>query len=694
MFFVKITGTDVVSNSSVVTIDISPGGSEYHIPKCDLSLQPFVSQSFKTLQDGIDFYKKYAEACGFDIRLGSTKRWKDGSITWKYVYYNREGDKHTEDDFVMVGSVKKRCRISNRVGCRARIVFKHSATDSYVVKLFEHRHSHPLVSDQFKKYLKVNRNLSFVHQNFVMNCSRAGIGAMRCYRVFKEFVGSYSSVGCTGVDFKNLSRDLRAYVEGVDAQIILDKLFRRREACPGFFFYYFVDKDDRLRRIFWADPISRRNYHVFGDVVSFDATYSTKRYQMIFAPFSGKDNHGKIVTFGAGLVSGENNEEYAWLFEKFMECMGRGPRMIITDQHLGMKVAVKQIFTSTRHRLCMWHIMMKVPEKIPAKLKNDATFRQRFNDVVWSDVVEPSIFKQQWNSVMVDYGLTEDKWFKAMYEIRQYWIPAYFRDEPMSGVCRTTSISESVNSVFNLYLNKRSNLVEFFMHFDSAIDAQRHAYDLQNSVDYSAVPLLKTPLSLEKHASATYTTTIFSKVQKEIEASYFKCSVINIKETDVGTVYDIDDGSKVVSTVCHNIGEDTITCSYGCADLEDNKRVMNLLISEFYSCLGIVDGNREKMDEMLCGIRDMRVVMQPGDDQCSSFSSMKERLFEKFYGATNPSVVDVHPPIVVKTKGSGSRLKPRREKDRERAKKPLRMCRKCNQLSDHDSRNCKAHISE
>ncbi|KAH6767225.1 hypothetical protein C2S52_018208 [Perilla frutescens var. hirtella] len=691
-----MTGTDVVSNSSVVTIDISPGGSEYHIPKCDLSLQPFVSQSFKTLQDGIGFYKKYAESCGFDIPLGSIKKWKDGSITWKYIYYNREGDKHTEDDFVMVGSVKKRRRISNRVGCRARIVFKHSAADSYVVKLFEHRHSYPLVSDQFKKYLKVNRNLSFVHQNFVLNCSRAGIGAMRCYRVFKEFVGSYSSVGCTGVNFKNLSRDLRAYVEGVDAQIILDKLFRRH-------------------------PISRRNYHVFGDVVSFDATYSTNRYQMIFVSFSGKDNHGKIVTFGARLVSGENNEEYAWLFEKFMECMGRGPRMIITDQDLGMNVVVKQIFTGMRHRLCMWYIMMKVPEKVPTKLKNDATFRQRFNDVVWSDVVEPSVFEQQWNSVMVDYGLTEDKWFKAMYEIRQYWIPAYFRDELMSGVCRTTSISESVNS--------------------------RHAYNLQNSVDYSAVPLLKTLLSLEKHASATYTTTIFSKVQKEIEASCFKCSVISIKETDIGTVYDIDDRSKVVSTICHNIGEDTITCSCkkfvmyrllcshvfvllkhlkleaipdkyvvarwtkdaylksviddggdildGCADLEDNKRVMNLLISEFYSCLGIVDGNRKKMDAMLYGIRDMRVVLQPGDgdDQCSSFSSMKERLFEKFYGATNPSVVEVHPHVVVKTKGSGSRLKPRREKNLECAKKPLRMCRKCNQLSDHDFKNCKAQIS-
>ena len=74
---------------------------------------------------------------------------------------------------------------------------------------------------------------------------------------------------------------------------------------------------------------------------------------MIFAPFTGKDNHGKLVTFGAALMSGEDAESYSWVLQKFKDCMGASPSLIITDQDLGLKVAVRQLLPNTRHRLCM-----------------------------------------------------------------------------------------------------------------------------------------------------------------------------------------------------------------------------------------------------------------------------------------------------------------------------------------------------
>lgn len=84
---------------------------------------------------------------------------------------------------------------------------------------------------------------------------------------------------------------------------------------------------------------------------------------MIFAPFTGKDNHGKPVSFGAGLLSGEDSDSFSWLFEKFIECMGGQPKLIITDQDLGMLSAVKSVLGGTRHRWCMWHIMIKLADK-------------------------------------------------------------------------------------------------------------------------------------------------------------------------------------------------------------------------------------------------------------------------------------------------------------------------------------------
>ena len=42
--------------------------------------------------------------------------------------------------------------------------------------------------------------------------------------------------------------------------------------------------------MFWTDGLARLNYALYHDVVSFDTTYDTNRYKMIFAPFTRLDN--------------------------------------------------------------------------------------------------------------------------------------------------------------------------------------------------------------------------------------------------------------------------------------------------------------------------------------------------------------------------------------------------------------------
>ncbi|KAL7251552.1 hypothetical protein ACSBR1_013398 [Camellia fascicularis] len=45
--------------------------------------------------------------------------------------------------------------------------------------------------------------------------------------------------------------------------------------------------DGRLKNVFWADARGRATYESFGDVVSFDSTYLTNKYDMPFTPFVG-----------------------------------------------------------------------------------------------------------------------------------------------------------------------------------------------------------------------------------------------------------------------------------------------------------------------------------------------------------------------------------------------------------------------
>ncbi|KAH6782329.1 hypothetical protein C2S51_007622 [Perilla frutescens var. frutescens] len=603
----------------------------------------------------------------------------------------------------------------------ARIGFKYIGCDGYSVGLFEERHTHSLVTDTHREFMNLNRNIDPSHQMFILNCARLNIGPVTTFRLVKEVVGGYSNIGCTVVDFKNFSRDLKAYTVGVDAQMMLDKMSKRHELCSAFTFDYEVNKDDQLRCVFWADPISRRNFSLFGDVVSFDATYRTNRL---------------LVTFGTALMSGEDAESYSWVLQKFKDCMGASPSLIITDQDLGLKVVVRQVLPNTRHRLCMWHIMFKVPDKLLAHIRKNETFRKRLNSIVWSNCINITDFELIWKEIMVEFGLADDSWFKSLYDIREDWVPAYFRDLLMSGLCRTTSISESVNSFYSRFLRSKSNLVEFLMNFDSALNTQRHAHAYLDSVDESSIPQLKTPFTFEKHAATVYTRNKFYEVQKEIEDTCYVCRVCNISENDSVVMLEVKDGFGATNKVVHNKVEDSTTCSClkfvrdgmfcchiftlfkdfklesippkyvvshwmksslineagallgdWCFLLEENKIVTNQLIYEFYACLSVAEGDTAKMSLLLQSLHELRERFSSGDIEDDTMSN-KSRLFSDFYGLCAPSEVEVHPPELVKTKGSASRIKSKEEARVERAKKPLRTCKKCGKKANHDSRNC------
>ncbi|KAG6434668.1 hypothetical protein SASPL_106308 [Salvia splendens] len=69
--------------------------------------------------------------------------------------------------------------------------------------------------------------------------------------------------------------------------------------------------------------------------------------------------------------------------------------------------------------------------------------------------------------------------------------------------------------------------------------------------------------------------------------------------------------------------------------------------------------------------------------------SDKRQMIENFYGSQAPSEIDVHPPDVVKTKGSGRRPLTRLEQAMKMKAKPGRKCAECGEVGNHDARNCK-----
>ncbi|XP_074299015.1 protein FAR1-RELATED SEQUENCE 5-like [Silene latifolia] len=316
------------------------------------------------------------------------------------------------------------------------------------------------------------------------------------------------------------------FIGDKDAQLFINHFEDLRETNPGFYFAYEVDSFKCLVCVFWCDAHARRNYSSFGDLVTFDPTYGTNKYSMIFTPFTGVDHHKRSVTFAAASLFHEDEDSFKWVFEKFLDAMGqREPQCIITDQCAGIKKVVPKVFKKAKHRYCMWHIMQKVLDKIGSTTSKETDFVSRLNSIVWDSDLEPLEFERMLSELIVKHNLQANSWLSYMYKKRRRSIPAYYRDIPMGCLLRTTQRSESQNSFFKRFENIYGTLVEFWMRFQSTMDQQRHTQKQHDRDSDYTLPQLATSLHLEAHASKVYTHAIFKDFQQEAAASMFSLSV-------------------------------------------------------------------------------------------------------------------------------------------------------------------------
>ncbi|KAK9666051.1 hypothetical protein RND81_14G156200 [Saponaria officinalis] len=311
----------------------------------------------------------------------------------------------------------------------------------YIVDQFREIHNHPLYSVKNREFQKLSRNLSLYHKKTIIDHSKVNIGPTKSFRIVKEYSNGYQNVGASLMEFKNFQRDVKCYIGDNDAAMFISN-FQKLAETKGLYFAYEVDDTKCLTRAFWADKEAKSNYLVYGDTISFDPTYGTNKYFMVFTPFTGVDNNKKSVTFGAGLLSFEDEESFTWMFQRFLDAMGgKEPVCIITDQDPAIKNACPAVFKTARHKFCMWHIMQKMNDKVGKTVSGDTDFMSQISSVVWDIDLEPEEFEEKWGAVISEHSLQDNSWLSYMFGIRERWIPAYFRDLPLGCLLRTTQRS-------------------------------------------------------------------------------------------------------------------------------------------------------------------------------------------------------------------------------------------------------------
>ncbi|GKC08605.1 FAR1-related sequence 5-like protein [Tanacetum coccineum] len=371
----------------------TPGGTVYYISKVSKDVLLVNENVYDSVDDCVVAYMKYAAEAGFVIRRSCQKRLRNGDVKQKYLVCNRKGcPKGIHVDTLDLENSDKQKRNSNLhiTGCKARVVFNlDPRTRKFVLNVFDTIHNHELEREEFKHLSKRERQLTYLEQAFIVKAASVNIGATRAHHLLTGIKGSYLLVHGTTVDFKNFFRSVNCYIGDSDAQMLIHKMENRKKHVSDFSFDYLVENAE-LSRIFLADEVSKYNYREFGDVVSFDATFKTNKYKIVFVPFTAIDNHRKCFTVAAGLLENETTKSYIWLLKAFIKAFGKAPSIVVTDQDGAMRNAIKAEFVGSKHRLCMWHIIQKLSAK--------TDFKEKLNKIIWNMYIGPEEFEYRWGN--------------------------------------------------------------------------------------------------------------------------------------------------------------------------------------------------------------------------------------------------------------------------------------------------------
>ncbi|XP_076890378.1 protein FAR-RED IMPAIRED RESPONSE 1-like [Bidens hawaiensis] len=339
----------------------SPNRTTYWIPHVPLEYKLVPGAFYDKWEDVVTMYEAYAEKARFETRLGTTKYNKEGILTHRYILCNKAGQPAGQNFDSLDDCTKSPVRHSNFkvTNCRARIKLSiEKGGMRFELYGFIENHNHGFVSSYNLDLTKKRKKLNFSEMEYIAKCRLANVGPIKVFRLQTVLKGGHHMVRDTKTGLKNWARDIDQAIGLKDAKMVVANMKARATNLENFTFLHQVVHGE-LVAMFWADGVSKCNYDAFGDVLAFDATYN-----IIFVPFTGVDHHKKCVTFGAGILYSETIESYEWLLNAFLQAHAKQPRLVLSDQDPAMKQAVNRVLDKATHRLCMWHIMKKLPLKV------------------------------------------------------------------------------------------------------------------------------------------------------------------------------------------------------------------------------------------------------------------------------------------------------------------------------------------
>jgi hypothetical protein len=494
--------------------------------------QPQTGDIFKNHDEFIEKIKVYARRLGFTIRLGKVEHSntkKQETITEKIIrkrtlLCSRAGYREHNPE-----ENQKRDRKSQRCGCHFFIRASLNDTNGlWCIINMDLTHNHQMVDESHRLFMSNERVIPEDVKQQIALLHRAGVNVPTIRAILKEKFGDQAIWVYS--DIYNFIYKLEGSLEKreLDSEEFVKILEQFKGDNAEFFYYADINENTkRLERVIWMFPEQRMNYSRFSDVIVFDNTYKTNRFQMPFGIFTGVNNYGHSICFAGALMIDETEDNFVWIFTKFLEMVNHhAPLVFLTDDDRAISNAYTRVLQplGTKHRLCQWHLMKNIVKNLSAKLGNNwsSFIKDLYKCLEKMDISE---FLSHWDALKNSYpsALT---YLTRMEKTKEKWAGCYNHDTFMADMT-TTQRGESMNNMMKGYLDASTSLMKFISAFQSALDAQNEKTEFRVYQQDNFNILYKTPSPFERQAASILTTYSLKKTQEQLMQSFtYKCEEI------------------------------------------------------------------------------------------------------------------------------------------------------------------------
>jgi hypothetical protein len=215
-----------------------------------------------------------------------------------------------------------------------------------------------------------------------------------------------------------------------------------------------VDSSNRMTKIVFTFQYGLKMMKEFGDIILFDSTFKTNRFNFNAILFIGIDSNYKTFVLGGAIVDEETAECYDFVLSTLRTMLGEQCahkiRVVVTDQAVSVsRESLHHAFPFGKHILCRWHVMKNIRDNLKSRI--DALGENCWTRFV--DLIETWIYNEDLDVAQAAYEKAIQEFpVAAGYMVykktrESLIIDAHLKNHPHYKT-RTTGRSESFNHVF------------------------------------------------------------------------------------------------------------------------------------------------------------------------------------------------------------------------------------------------------